>query len=221
MKLDPRTKVILIILGNILLFSYGQTIYLYIATAFALILMMLLGQSKKAIKLGIFFSLLYLFTYLMTFSPKEIHGLWSMLILPIIIFIPLYALAILFFTTTQINEIIVALQRMHLSSKLITPLIVMFRFFPTLKIELKAIYDAMKLKGMKKNPVKVIEYVYAPLLFNCVKISEDLHISGVTRGLGLNQSTTPMVNIKFRLFDLFVIIVMIILILLRREVIII
>ena len=74
----------------------------------------------------------------------------------------------------------------------------------------------MKLKGIRKNPIKLLEYVYAPLLFNCVKISDELNISGVTRGLGLYKTSTQTVNVKFSLLDLLVIIVMLILILLRK-----
>ena len=217
-NLDPRTKLLLIILGNLLLFSYGDSIYLHIATCFGILLTMLLGKVKSALKMGAFCISMYALTYLISFCPKEINSLWGMTILPIIIFMPLYALAFLLFTTTEISEIITAFQKMKMPSVIITPLIVMFRFFPTLKIELHAIRDAMKLKGIRKNPMKVLEYVYAPLLFNAVKISDDLHISGETRGLGLHKKSTQTATIHFGLLDIFSIVLMIALILLRREV---
>ena len=95
----------------------------------------------------------------------------------------------------------------------------MFRFFPTLKLELYAIRDAMKLKGIRKNPIKLLEYVYAPLLFNAIKIGEELNVSGVTRGLGLYKTSTQIATIRFGFLDFIVILMMIALILLRREVI--
>ena len=219
-NLDPRTKILLLLLGNVLLFSYGQAIYLYIATVFALLLTVILGKVKSALKMSIFFVALYIITYLLNFVPKEISSLLGMLILPIVMFMPLYALAFLLFTTTEISEIITALQKMKVPSVIITPLIVMFRFFPTLKLELFAIRDAMKLKGIRKNPIKLLEYVYAPLLFNCIKISDDLNVSGVTRGLGLYKTSTQTITIKFGMLDFLAIIIMVALILLRKEVII-
>ena len=218
-KLDPRTKLLLVLLGNVLLFSYGEIIYLYIATLFAFLLTVILGKAKSALKMSIFFIVIHCLTYILKYVPKEINSLWGMIVLPILMFMPLYALAFLLFATTEISEIITSLQKMKVPSVIITPLIVMFRFFPTLKLELFAIRDAMKLKGIRKNPIKLLEYVYAPLLFNCVKISDELNISGVTRGLGLHKTSTQTVNIKLGFFDLLVILIMIALILLRKEVI--
>ena len=215
-NLDPRTKILLIILGNILMFSYGNNIYLYLGLVFALALIALCGKVKNAIKFSVFCIVIYGITYLLSFAPKEIASIWSLAILSIVIFMPLYALAYLLFTTTSISEIITALQKMKIPSVIITPLIIMFRFFPTIKYELLAIRNAMKLKGVRKNPIKLLEYVYVPLLFNCVKIGEDLNISGVTRGLGLYQTTTQTVTIKFTILDYVTILIMLLLICLRR-----
>ena len=220
-NLDPRTKILLLLLGNVLLFSYGNTIYLHMLTAFALILTTLLGKGKNAFQMAVFCVLVYGISYIMGFAPRFINSVWGLLVLPIIMFVPLFALAFLLFTTTQISEIITALQKLHCPSVIITPLIVMFRFFPTLKLELQAIRDAMKLKGIRKNPIKLLEYVYVPLLFNCVKISDELNISGVTRGLGLYNTSTQTAKIKFGILDIISIIILVMLILLRKGVIII
>ena len=218
-KLDPRTKILMILIGNVLLFSYGDNIYLHIATAYALFLVILLGKAKQAIKMALICIALYATTYLMGFMPKAINSLWGMMILPIIIFMPLFALGLLLFITTEISEIITALQKMKFPAVIITPLIVMFRFFPTLRLELQSVRDAMKLKGVRKNPVKILEHVYVPILFNCVKIGEDLNISGLTRGLGLHNTTTQTVKIKIGLLDVLSIIIMIALVLFRRGII--
>ena len=217
--LDPRTKLLLLILCNVLLFSYGNQIYLHIATIFALLLMVVLGKGKQALKMAVFYVLLFALTYLISFTPKAITSIWGMTILPIILFLPLFAFAFLLFSTTEISEIITALQKMKFPSVIITPLIVMFRFFPTLRLELHAIRDAMKLKGVRKNPVKILENIYVPILFNCVKIGEELNISGLTRGLGLHKSSTQTVKLKFNLLDLFTVVAMVVLILLRKEII--
>ena len=217
--LDPRTKLLLIILGNLLMFSYGNIIYLHFATAFAFILTALLGKVKSAIKMSMFYIGIYALSYIVRFAPKEITSMWALLVLPIVMFMPLMALAFLFFATTEISELITALQKMRCPSFIIIPLIVMFRFFPTLKLELFAIRDAMKLKGIRKNPIKLLEYVYAPLLFNCVKISDELNISGLTRGLGLHKTSTQTVKLKFGLLDVISVFIMLMLFLLRKGVI--
>ena len=217
--LDPRTKILLLLLGNVLLFSYGDTIYLHTLTVFALLLTALLGKVKNALQMATFCIVLYAMTYMMNFAPAHLSSLWGLFALPLVLFAPLYALALLLFTTTQISEIITALQKLKCPSYIITPLIVMFRFFPTLKLELHSIRDAMKLKGIRKNPIKLLEYVYAPLLFNCIKISDELNISGATRGLGLYKTSTQTAKIKFGILDAVSTIIVILLILLRKGVI--
>ena len=218
-RLDPRTKLLLILMGNILLFSYGEAIYLHIATTLALLLVILHGKVKMALQMGAFYVALYAITYLISFAPKEINSIWGLIVLPIIIFMPIFALAFLLFATTEISEMVTALQRMKLPSLITTPLIVMFRFFPTLRREIRAISDAMKLKGVKKNPLKILEYVYVPILFNAVKLSDELHISALTRGLGINKTSTETIKLKLNIYDLLVIVIMAVLILLRKEVI--
>lgn len=219
LNLDPRTKVLLILLCNILLFSYGDTIYLHLATTFAILLMIFAKKYDGAIKMSICYIGMYSISYLFSFTPKNIYDIWNIIMLPLIIFMPLYALSYLFFKTTEINEIITALQRLKANNSIIIPIIIMFRFVPTLRLELNGIKDAMKLKGINKNPIKLLENIYVPILFNAVKIGEDLNIAGQTRGLGLYKNSTETVNLKFSIYDLFVILVMIVLILLRRGVI--
>ena len=217
--LDPRTKILLIILCNVLIFTYGNALYLHIATVLGILLTILLGKTKPALKMACCYVLLYTMTFLVSYMPKMISSFWGMAILPLIFFFPLFAFGFLLFTTTEVSEVITALQKMKVPSVVITPLIVMFRFFPTLKIELHAIRDAMKLKGVRKNPIKLLEYVYAPILFNCVTISEELNISGVTRGLGLHKTSTQTAQIRFTLLDVLSVCLMVGLILLRKEVI--
>ena len=220
LTIDPRTKILLVLLGNILLFSYGDSLYLYLATLFALGLMVILGEPRKALEMTAFYVAIFALSYIIGFAPKTISSIWGLLVMPIIMFMPLFALAYLLFATTEISEMITALQRMKIPSVIITPLIVMFRFFPTIRLELMAIRDAMKLKGVKKNPVTILENIYVPILFNCVKIGEDLNISGLTRGLGLHNTSTQMVKLKFNFLDLISVLLFIVLILLRKEIII-
>ena len=218
-NLDPRTKIILLLLGNVLMFSYGPTWYLHAFTVLSLILTFLCGKGKVAFKIALFYIAIYTISYFMEFAPKTINMIWGATLLSVIIFMPLYAIAFLLFVTTEISELIASFQKMKIPSVIITPLIVMFRFFPTLALELNSIRDAMKLKGIKKNPIKILEYVYAPILFNSVRVSDELNISGLTRGLGLYKTSTPTVVVKFSLLDLVSILIAIFLILGRRGII--
>ena len=218
-NLDPRTKILLIILVNILLFSYGPSVYLYIASFLGIVLIMLLGKVRQGMQVALITIIFYVITYAMNFLPESISSIYGLLVLPIVMFMPLYVFAILLFVTTEISEIITAFQRMKIPMVVITPFIVMYRFFPTLRLELRNIREAMKLKGMKKNPMIILENIYVPLLFNSMKIGEELNVSGLTRGLGLYKTSTETAKITTTILDFIIVGIMIALILLRKGVI--
>ena len=51
-------------------------------------------------------------------------------------------------SSTSVSEFISAMERMHVTEKITIPLSVIFRFFPTISEEYKAIRDAMKMRGI-------------------------------------------------------------------------
>ena len=75
------------------------------------------------------------------------------------------------------SEFIGAMERMHLTEKIVIPLSVIFRFFPTVSEEYQAIRDAMKMRGIRfggKNPFLMVEYRLVPLIVSVVKIGDEL-----------------------------------------------
>lgn len=215
--MNPITKIILILLVNILLFSYGPAIYLTIAAWYAIFLIFLLGKQGTAYKVGIIYAIYSLVNFLITFAPKPVISAWGLVIYPLLLFMPLFIYAILTFTTTQISDLQAALQKLRVPHKFILILLVAFRFIPSLNSEVKNISAAMRLKGLSKNPIKRVEHVYVPLLFNCIKIGDELSASAYTRGMGLYNEATALKKSTFGILDLVSIGVLIGLIIMRRR----
>ena len=59
-------------------------------------------------------------------------------------------------STTTVSEFVAAMERMHVPEKIVIPVSVVFRFFPTVKEEYAAIRDAMKMRGITtlRSPMK-------------------------------------------------------------------
>ena len=214
--MNPITKIILILLVNILLFSYGSAIYLTIAVWYAILLMFILGKQGIAIRVGIFYTIYSLVNYLITFAPKSVVSAWGLLIYPVLLFLPLFIYGILAFTTTHISDLQAALQKIRVPNKFILILLVTFRFLPSLHSEVKNIRAAMQLKGLSKNPIKVVEHVYVPLLFNCINIGDELSASAYTRGMGLYNQATPLKKSTFGGLDVLSIGFILLLIVMRK-----
>ena len=79
-------------------------------------------------------------------------------------------------STTTVSEFVAAMERMHVPEKIVIPVSVVFRFFPTVKEEYAAIRDAMKMRGITtlRSPMKMLEYRVVPLMMSIAKIGEEL-----------------------------------------------
>ena len=108
-------------------------------------------------------------------------------------------------STTTVSEFVSAMERMHVPQKIVIPMTVVFRFFPTLKEEYAAIRDAMKMRGIMtlRSPVKMLEYRVVPLMISTSKIGEELSAAALTRGLGAPRKRTNICKIGFGPLDIF------------------
>ena len=112
--------------------------------------------------------------------------------------------------TTTVSEFSSAMSRMHITDKLTIPLSVMFRFFPTIADEFRAINDAMRMRDIRfggKNVDKMIEYRLIPLMVCSAKIGEELNAAAITRGLGGDVKRTNVCRIGFHFQDYIVVLI--------------
>lgn len=67
-------------------------------------------------------------------------------------------------------------------------LLVVFRFFPTMRSEVKSVGRSMRNRGLTapaqlvSHPAVSCEYVLVPLLLRCLQIADQLAVSAVARG---------------------------------------
>ena len=90
--------------------------------------------------------------------------------------------------TTPPGELSAFMSRIYMPTAGILGLLVMFRFFPTMKAELKSVWLSMRNRGLAApcqlllHPVVSCEYVLVPLLLRCLQIADQLSVSAVARG---------------------------------------
>ena len=89
---------------------------------------------------------------------------------------------------TPPGELSSFLSSIHMPTGVILGLMVIFRFFPTMKAELKAVGLSMKNRGLTSvkqftgHPLASFEYVLVPLLLRILQIADQLAVSAVARG---------------------------------------
>ena len=192
LRLDPRTKLLLIFIISI--FVMGGTggeamglIRLVLCTVPAILLL----TSKQCAKAVGYIAVFSAFYAVQIYVLPHLTGILNFLVLFTTGFfcriLPSVAIAAYAVKTTTVSELISGMERIHMPKEVTIPLTVMFRFFPTVFQESEAISDAMKMRGIKlggKKSSKILEYKLIPMITCSVKIGEELSAAAITRGLG-------------------------------------
>lgn len=208
--LDPRTKMLMLL--NMAIFVLGSAGGERVQALTPLFLAMpaVLLLTAKKWKTAIIFTVLFVSSYIVytICGPLTKGGLHYFLLGcsgVLLRFLPSLMLGGYLVSTTTISEFTSAMLRMKISDKIIIPLSVMFRFFPTVFDEAASINAAMRMRGIYfggRNAGRILEYRIIPLMTCCVKIGEELSAAALTRGLGGEVRRTNVCNIGFKLPDI-------------------
>lgn len=211
--LDPRTKLILLITITSLLLSTANEGEMNIIKPILSFIPFFLLITERQFKTAGKYFFLYLICFLLErVALSVVSGVPSFLLLAICSIMTRFAPGIMmgafFLKSTSVSEFIAAMEKMHISDKIIIPLAVVFRFFPTIKEEYKSINDAMKMRGISfngKKPFLIIEYRIVPLIFSVIKIGDELSAASITRGLDAPGKRTNICEIGFHIQDIILI----------------
>lgn len=201
MNLDPRTKLILLFIVNIIIFTSSSLyIEVFLTTQIALLLS-LCGCLKSAVKWTLFYGILVSIQFfILPILPTILAMTFSILAVYARKLLPCLMLGALLLQTTSVRLIMVALGKWHFPKKILIPLAVTIRYFPALKEEYAHIKDAMKLREIK-GFVKKIECIYVPILISAVYTAEELSAAAITRGIDNPATKTCVIDIRFHLQD--------------------
>jgi len=210
--LDPRTKLLLLLIINIIIFHKSDSQILSIISIFTVTSLFILNKRYKT---AIYSLLGYLaYTALLIFILPYLNGILVYLFGTVLVIFyrmfPIFLMASYFILTTSVSEFVAAMEKMHMPQEIIIPLSVIFRFFPTVIEEIHSIIDAMNMSGLNLNlkniltrPLKMLEYLFIPLIMSIVKTGDELSAAVLTRSMDNPVQRTNICEIGFKLFDIF------------------
>ena len=206
--LDPRTKLLLLFTSSVFVVGNAGEAWMNVFYWILVYLPVLLLFAEKEWKTGIIAVIIYLGSfYAQEALQHELSGVESMLALSLYIItkiLPTVILARYIVKSTKVSEFLTAMNKMHVSDKITIPISVIFRFFPTVVEESRAINDAMRMRGIEMGANKAseaIEYRMVPLIASCSIIGEELSAAAMTRGLDVGKKRSCIWKIKFRFLD--------------------
>ena len=198
--LDPRTKLILLLTITTLMFSTSNEGIMNIVKPCLSLVPFALILSERRFKTAGKYLVLYAVCFMLErIALTSLSGLLSFIVLAVTSIMTRFAPGIMtgayLISSTSISEFIGAMERMHITEKIVIPMSVIFRFFPTISEEYQAIRDAMKMRGIRFGG-KI------PLMVSVVKIGDELSAAALTRGLGATVKRTNVCQIGFHVQDL-------------------
>jgi energy-coupling factor transport system permease protein len=81
------------------------------------------------------------------------------------------------------------LSRLRAPSGFVLGMLVIFRFFPTMKAAFRSLRESMRNRGLfgaphiLRHPLATLEYILVPLLLRCLQTADQLAASAVSRGI--------------------------------------
>lgn len=206
--IDPRTKIFLTVTVSTITMAGGtggiMNIIRPCLVAIPVVLLFLSQRWRAAARFSITYAALYalelvvipLLSGTLNFILNAATGIYTHML-------PGFVMGYYLISTTAVSEFVAAMERIHVPQKVVIPLSVVFRFFPTVKEEYISIRDAMKMRGITtvRSPMKMLEYRIVPLMMSVAKIGEELSAAALTRGLGSPQTRTNICVIGFSILD--------------------
>ena len=212
--LDPRTKLFMLVTITTLMFSTSNEGIMNVVKPILSLIPFALILSERRFKTAGKYALLCVACFILERLALNVwSGMLSFMVLAVSSIMTRFAPGIMtgayLISSTSVSEFIGAMERMHITEKIIIPLSVIFRFFPTIGEEYQAIRDAMKMRNIRfdgRNPFLMIEYRLIPLMVSVVKISDELSAAALTRGLGAPVRRTNVCEIGFHVQDIIAIV---------------
>ncbi len=208
LKLDPRTKLLILILINVIVFSNPDFQTELICIGFIVVLSFLIGAYKQALRGVLMYAGMMAILWICGFFPSVLSGIISMMAICFRKLVPTMIFASALIATTKVSELICALQKIYVPKSIIIPFAVTLRFFPTAKEEFSCIKDAMKLRGIGLNirniltrPLTLIECIFVPIMLRCASIAEELSAASVARGIDSEHKRTSLCKLSLHVYD--------------------
>lgn len=208
-KPDARLRILQIIASVFLSFHFKNQ-WAVLAFFLAVDCVLLFEYGRKIfLKRLLTYILLNLLVYALAAADMPIiSGIFPSFVTMIIRVFPAYLLLKLMKDKTPMDELLCSLEAMHIPKSLSIPLMVVYRYVPTIFQELKYIHESLKMRGLNlslsnaAHLLKTLENYIVPLLSRSEKISEELAAASLCKGLSTTRRRSCYVDVKLGASDL-------------------
>lgn len=198
-RLDPRTKMLLVLAASVTVMSPGGAVFIPAALALGMLLAAIEQAWRRLVMLPAAAAAIAGIAFLLPLAlPYPAVGFLAVGAAYLLRFLAISGIALHLVTTTSPTALTAALRASGVPRAVTVSTAVMLRFIPVIATEARAVYDAMRLTGiggwggLLRHPLASIERFTVPLIASSLRVGEDLAASALLRGLGSTRRPTAM-----------------------------
>ena len=219
-KLDPRTKLLALLVLNALVMRASPTSTLLAVQLLAVVALAWEVGGRAAVRTGLGCLVCDALSLGSPLLVAWLEGMGSPRSVVLVIgtcaaiafwfarFFAGFGLALYVYRTMRIGQMKAALRAVHLPRVFVDALAVAFRVIPTVGSEAVAIREAMEMRGVDlgirgvlRHPLVIAERFLVPLLSSIARVADDLAASSVIRGLGGKACPTSLARLRTTAWD--------------------
>ena len=219
-RLDPRTKLLALLVLNALVMRASPTSTLLAVQLLAVLALLCEVSGTTAARTGFGCLVCDAFSLGSPLFVAWLEGMGSPRGVVLVIgtcsaiafwfarFFAGFGLALYVYRTTRIGQMKAALRAIHLPRVFVDALVVAFRVLPTVGAEAVAIREALEMRGVDlgirgvlRHPLVIAERFLVPLLSSIARVADDLAASSVIRGLGGPTRPTSLTRLRASAWD--------------------
>ena len=219
-RLDPRTKLLALLVLNALVLRASPTSTLLAVQLLAVVALAWEVSVTTAVRTGLGCLLCDALSLGSPLLVAWLEGMGSPRGVVLVIgtcsaiafwfarFFAGFGIALYVYRTTRIGQMKAALRAVHLPRVFVDALAVAFRVIPTVGSEAVAIREAMEMRGVDlgirgilRHPLVIAERFLVPLLSSIARVADDLAASSVIRGLGGPTPPTSLTRLRASAWD--------------------
>ena len=217
---DPRSIVLYVVITNVILSGTGSEALLFTTLGIIAATVALMAPPRVSLGWGgfvVFWVLCY--AVLPYVWHSKVAAALAFIAFWMFRFAGLFGALIAAGCALDIQRVGAVLTQLRAPHVLYVPIMVVIRFFPMAMGELRAIIQAMTLRGLKPgvgqamlHPLRTGEYVVIPFLGSAARIADELSAAAIIKGLGSEGARETAWTSRFGVGDAVVVATMVVLV---------
>ena len=204
--LDPRIVGFVVILLGITAMFMNKAMTAHIICAVAAVYLL----AAKAYKPFAVYLTIYIAVALLMANVDKIHNMLLIVSLSYFVqkLVVLLMMGSFFVRMTTIPYVLSAMQHMKIPDAAAVPIMVALRFFPTIREDYHSLKDSLRIRKVSLSPlqfiihpVRMVEYLFVPILMKSLRTSDELAASALSRGFEHMNEQTILYPLKLNALD--------------------